>query len=208
MSRWPFRSWRKPSSCSRVSTTPAGRSCRPPTWPAHSERTASTSEPMHGSTRASSWAGATGIRGRSAWPQQLRRRPTGQRGDTAQARPLLEESLTRRSLGEPRGVVTTLSNLGVIALLEGEPDRAARLFAEQLALAQQAGLVLHLLGPDRARACLPGRRGRRAAVAAGTPAGPRPGKPLHGRRMPRRRGRRDGRSGPGRPPVGRGTAVT
>jgi predicted ATPase/DNA-binding SARP family transcriptional activator/Tfp pilus assembly protein PilF len=67
-----------------------------------------------------------------------------QRGDTAQARPLLEESLTlRRSLGEPRGVVTTLSNLGVIALLDGDLDRAAGVFAEQLALAQQAGLVLH-----------------------------------------------------------------
>ena len=67
-----------------------------------------------------------------------------QRGDTAQARPLLEESLAlRRSLGEPRGVVTTLSNLGVIALLDGDLDRAAGVFAEQLALAQQAGLVLH-----------------------------------------------------------------
>jgi len=67
-----------------------------------------------------------------------------QRGDTARARPLLEESLVlRRSLGEPRGVVTTLSNLGVIALLDGDLDRAAGVFAEDLALAQQAGLVLH-----------------------------------------------------------------
>jgi hypothetical protein len=40
-------------------------------------------------------------------------------------------------------VATTLSNVGVIALLEGEPDRAAGLFAEQLTLAQQAGLVPH-----------------------------------------------------------------
>jgi predicted ATPase/DNA-binding SARP family transcriptional activator/Tfp pilus assembly protein PilF len=67
-----------------------------------------------------------------------------QRGDIARARPLLEESLVlRRSLGEPRGVVTTLSNLGVIALLDGDLDRAAGVFAEDLALAQQAGLVLH-----------------------------------------------------------------
>jgi tetratricopeptide (TPR) repeat protein len=53
-----------------------------------------------------------------------------QRADLARARPLLEESLgLRRTLGEPRGVATTLSNVGVIALLEGEPDRATRLFA-------------------------------------------------------------------------------
>jgi tetratricopeptide (TPR) repeat protein len=67
-----------------------------------------------------------------------------QRADIARARPLLEESpALRRTLGEPRGVATTLSNVGVIALLEGEPDRAAGLFAEQLTLAQQAGLVPH-----------------------------------------------------------------
>jgi predicted ATPase/DNA-binding SARP family transcriptional activator/Tfp pilus assembly protein PilF len=67
-----------------------------------------------------------------------------ERADTAQARPLLEESLAlRRTLGEPRGVATTLSNLGALALLDGDPDRAARLFAEHLALAQQAGLVPH-----------------------------------------------------------------
>jgi tetratricopeptide (TPR) repeat protein len=67
-----------------------------------------------------------------------------QRADTTRARPLLEESLVlRRSLGEPRGVVTTLSNLGVISLLDGDLDRAAGVFAENLALAQQAGLVLH-----------------------------------------------------------------
>jgi tetratricopeptide (TPR) repeat protein len=53
-----------------------------------------------------------------------------QRADLARARPLLEESLAlRRTLGEPRGVATTLSNVGVIALLKGEPDRATRLFA-------------------------------------------------------------------------------
>jgi tetratricopeptide (TPR) repeat protein len=67
-----------------------------------------------------------------------------ERADTAQARPLLEESLAlRRSLGEPRGVATTLSNLGALALLDGDADRAARLFAEHLTLAQQAGLVPH-----------------------------------------------------------------
>jgi predicted ATPase/DNA-binding SARP family transcriptional activator len=67
-----------------------------------------------------------------------------QRADTTRARPLLEESLAlRRSLGEPRGLVTTLGNLGVIALLDGDLDRAAGVFAEHLALAQQAGLVLH-----------------------------------------------------------------
>jgi tetratricopeptide (TPR) repeat protein len=67
-----------------------------------------------------------------------------ERADIARARPLLEESLAlRRTLGEPRGVATTLSNVGVIALLESEPDRAAGLFAEHLTLAQQAGLVPH-----------------------------------------------------------------
>jgi tetratricopeptide (TPR) repeat protein len=67
-----------------------------------------------------------------------------ERADTAQARVLLEESLAlRRSLGEPRGVATTLSNLGTLALLDGDADRAARLFAEHLTLAQQAGLVPH-----------------------------------------------------------------
>jgi predicted ATPase/DNA-binding SARP family transcriptional activator/Tfp pilus assembly protein PilF len=67
-----------------------------------------------------------------------------ERGDTARARPLLEESLAlRRTLGEPRGVAATLSNLGELALLDGDPDWAARLFAETLTLAQQAGLVPH-----------------------------------------------------------------
>jgi predicted ATPase/Tfp pilus assembly protein PilF len=67
-----------------------------------------------------------------------------QRADTARARPLLEESLAlRRTLGEPRGLVTTLNNLGVIALLDGDLDTAAGVFAEHLALAQKAGLVLH-----------------------------------------------------------------
>jgi tetratricopeptide (TPR) repeat protein len=67
-----------------------------------------------------------------------------QRADTARARPLLEESLAlRRTLGEPRGLVTTLNNLGIIALLDGDLDTATGVFAEHLALAQQAGLVLH-----------------------------------------------------------------
>jgi predicted ATPase/DNA-binding SARP family transcriptional activator len=67
-----------------------------------------------------------------------------ERADTARARPLLEESLAlRRTLGEPRGVATTLSSLGPLALLDGDPERAAGVFAEQLTLAQQAGLVPH-----------------------------------------------------------------
>jgi predicted ATPase/DNA-binding SARP family transcriptional activator/Tfp pilus assembly protein PilF len=67
-----------------------------------------------------------------------------QPADHSRARPLLEESLAlRRTLGEPRGVAATLSNLGALALLDGDPDWAARLFGETLTLAQQAGLVPH-----------------------------------------------------------------
>jgi hemoglobin-like flavoprotein len=40
-------------------------------------------------------------------------------------------------------VASTLSNLGALALLDGDPGWAARLFAETLTLAQKAGLVPH-----------------------------------------------------------------
>ena len=143
MSRWPFRSWRKPSSCSRVSTTPAGRSCRPPTWPAHSKGRPAPASRCTVRREHRAGPAPRGYVGAQPGPQQLRRRPTGQRGDTAQARPLLEESLTlRRSLGGTRGGDDPQQPWRHRAA-GGRADRAARLFAEQLALAQQAGLVLH-----------------------------------------------------------------
>jgi Tfp pilus assembly protein PilF len=123
----------------------AGRWCRSPTWAAalrqlgqHPRADALFDDSVHLARRHG-----------DAWALSLALNNYGgdvleERADTAQARVLLEESLAlRRSLGEPRGVATTLSNLGTLTLLDGDADRAARLFAEHLTLAQQAGLVPH-----------------------------------------------------------------
>jgi tetratricopeptide (TPR) repeat protein len=65
-------------------------------------------------------------------------------GDSARARPMLEESLSlRRALGEKRGVALTLLNLGALTLREGHAEQAVPLYDESLTLAREVGLVPH-----------------------------------------------------------------